>query len=123
MDIDSHCFGDEFGDVFDLGWHFLAVAHAGDVHGAAGVVADNGLRARAGDAGGFVFDDCAADGGIFDGEGSAEAAALVGFFEGFEIDVSDLVEEADAFVFEADAAEVAGKVIGDFLFGGELEGG
>lgn len=99
----------------------FAMTHSRDVHRATCVITDDGFGFRRGDALDFILDDGAADGGVFDGEGSAEAAALVGFFHGAEIDVADLLEEADAFVFDADAAEVAGVVVGDGALVGEGE--
>ena len=43
------------------------MAHAGDVHRAAGVVADQRICPGGLDTFGLVVDDCAADGGIFGG--------------------------------------------------------
>jgi hypothetical protein len=122
-DVEVEGFGEEFGDVFDGGALAAAVAHSGDVHGAAGVVADGDVGVGGGDAVDLVFDDCAGDGRIFDGEGAAEAAALVGFLHGGVADVADLLEEADAFILDAQAAEVAGVVVGEMALGREREFG
>ena len=53
--------------------------------------------------------------GYLIGERAAEAAALVGLFHRAEVDVADLLEQPDALVLDADAAEVAGVVVGDRL--------
>src|ERR1700683_5832035 len=99
--------------MFRLRLHPPPVAQAADVHGAARVVADESLRAAGGDTVALVLNHGAANLGIFDGESAAEAAALVGFFHGAEIDVADLAEKFDPFVGDADAAEVARVVIGN----------
>src|SRR6266403_1689658 len=69
-----------------------------------GFVADQGGGPGVGDAVDLVLDDRAADGGVLDREGAAEAAALVGLFHGAEVHVADLPQQFDAFVLDADAA-------------------
>ena len=51
--------------------------------------------------------------GIFDGERSAETAALIGLFHRLEIDIADLAQQPHALIPHANAAKVAGVVVGD----------
>src|ERR1700677_4486543 len=111
--VDSHRIGHQFGDVPDRRFYPPPVTHSGDIHGAAGVVADKSIGAGRLDAVDLVFDDCPADGGILDRKGAAESAALIGLFHGLETDIADLAEQADAFIPDADSAEMAGVVICD----------
>jgi len=119
--VDPHRLGHQLGDVADLLRLPAAVEHAADVHRAAGVVADHRLRAGRGDAVRFVFYDRAADCGILDGEGPAEAAALVGLLQRRELDALDLPEQFEALILHADAAEVAGVVVRAALDGRQFE--
>jgi len=48
---------------------------------------------------------------------------LIGFFQRAEIDVADALELGDAFVGDADAAEMAGVVVGYGLWLGEFQSG
>jgi len=92
----------------------LAAEGAADVHEAGVIGAGAGFGARAEDALELVGEHGGGDVGILDGEGAAEAAALVGVGEWEEGEAFDLLEEVGGFGAEVERAEaVAGGVEGD----------
>src|SRR5687767_15013037 len=96
LHVYPHRLGDQLCDVPHARLYSVAVAHPGDVHGAAGVVADRGGGARRRDAVDLVLHDRAGNRRVFDGEGAAEAAALVGLLHRPELDVAELLQEPHA---------------------------
>src|SRR2546430_16889738 len=79
--VQPHRLGHQFGEVADLGLLPAAVEHAGDVHPAAGVVADERPRSRPGGAMTFVLGGGAASGGEVYRVGPPPVAAPVRLFD------------------------------------------
>jgi hypothetical protein len=97
-----------------------AVEAAVDLHQAGVVEGADDFGAGLEDSGIFFGEHGEGDVGVFDGEGAAEAAALLFLGELDEIEAADVAEEFDGGVADVEHAEgVAGGVIGD----GVREGG
>ena len=120
-DVDSHRLGHQFGDVLDRvciprRWHIPEMF----------MVQPASLQMTVFGAGGAMQLTLSSTiaplmAGYLIGERSAETAALVGLFHRLELDVADLAEQANAFILDADAAEMAGVVIRDFPRLGQRE--
>jgi len=92
----------------------LAMERALDVHQAAVVAGGADFGAGGEDGGGFFGEHGGGDVGIFDGEGSAEAAAFFERGKLDEFDAADVAEEAHGAVAEGEIAKaVAAGVVGD----------
>jgi len=116
--------GEQLGDVDEADGQALPAAGAGDVEGAAAVVDDDGVGVCGPDAGDLVGDEGGADVGELDGEGAAEAAALVHFFEGDVVDAFDGFDEVDGDVGgEVEASAVAGIVVSNSAGRAGVKGG
>jgi hypothetical protein len=108
--------GEDLGEVKGLYAGVLAVERALEVHQAGVVAGGADFGAGAEDGGGFFGEHGGRDVGIFDGEGSAEAATLFEVGEFDEVDAADVLEEAHGAVAKVKVAEaVAAGVVGDAM--------
>jgi len=106
--------GKDFGEMKGFYTGLLAVEGTLKVHEAGVIAGGADFGAGAEDGGSFFSEHGGGDVGIFDGEGSAEAAALFGVGEIDELDAADVLEEAHGAVAEVEGAEaVAAGVVGD----------
>ena len=92
----------------------VAMERALEVHEAGVVAGGASFGVGAEDGSGFFGEHGGGDVGILDGEGSAEAAALLEVGEGDEVDAAHVLEEAQGAVAEVEISEaVAAGVVGD----------
>jgi len=100
---------------FDAG--MLAMERALDMHEAAVVAGCADFSVRREDGSGLLCEHGGGDVGVLDGEGSAEAAALVEGGKLDEVDAAHFIEEAHGAVAEGQVAEaVAAGVVGDAVW-------
>ena len=108
-------FGEQLGDVNEPYVYVMFSAVSGDVKSAAAFIYDDGVGAGVGDAFDFVGNKGLADLGHFDGEGAAESAALVHFFQRYVFYAVDEPDQIDGCLrFEIEVPVVAGVMSGYF---------
>src|SRR4051794_33932520 len=102
---------EDFGEVDRADAPSAAAEATADVHEAARVGGNDAVGAGPLDEGHLVGDHRSTDAGIADRERAAEAAALVEALERDQLQLTDMAQQPERLVGDAEAAEMAGHVI------------